>query len=84
MAKRLNISNNNENMVGDLTTTLTPQVTKGVKEKSQKQRTSLVMGVEDYDYIKDRRRVWSFERGQDLTIEDVLSEIIQFHQKNAK
>jgi len=73
MAKRLNISGNNENLVLNLNDT--PIVKK--EEKQKKQRTSLVMNVDDYEYLKERKRILSFERNKDLTIEDVLSEIIR-------
>lgn len=79
MAKRiLDVAKNNVNMVERPTTT--PSV-KVESAKLEKHRTSLVFKKTNYEYLQKLQRKWSFERDRLMSIEEVLSEIIEAHEK---
>jgi hypothetical protein len=80
MAKRqaLNVTQNNVNMVER--PTQTPPSVKN-EAKVEKHRTSLVFKKSNYEYLQKMQRKWSFERDQKMSVEDVLSEIIEAHEK---
>lgn len=80
MAKRISIdvSKNNVNMVER--PTAAPSV-KAETTKFEKHRTSLVFKKTNYEYLQKLQRKWSFERDRLMSIEEVLSEIIEAHEK---